>query len=179
MSTLTSRGIVFYRLPRNTSPAFFLYSDWASGVIFLRTLYTHILNPQRAGAVRQPGIRIQRRVDILRDSIREVQQVGITNISLWFGLEKILFPLMRVAGFMLCFPYILTKGILPRIPGMTSQNLQIAYRNAWWVELISFATAFLVRMIFNRFSKYRAGLRDRLYLERRELMDLHTPEIIS
>ena len=164
------------RLTPGHTPAFFLYSDWASGLIFLRTLYTHVIMPNGMNIGPEPVDPRKRGLYNLRLAIRHVQQVGVTNVSLVHGITKVLLPMVRVAGASLIYPYVVTKGILPRIPGLSSSFLQAAYIHAWWIELFGFLTFTLTKLALQKFGAYRAKLRDNLYLERRELMDMQAPE---
>ena len=108
----------------------------------------------------------------LRLAIRVANAVGVSNLSLSVGVKRILWPLIQAAGLLLVLPFVATKGLLPRLPWVSVEFVRTAYLHAWWAELLALGGFILFVKLWERVQKYRASVRDRLYLERRELVSL-------
>ena len=138
----------------------------------MRAVYTHALRPGALIQIVGPEARPENTMVRLKRAIRLAKESGITNVPLKTLILDILWPMVSIAGVALTLPYVITKGVLPRLPWITVEFVEAAYMHAWWIELMLCVLISVSIQLWGVFQKYRASLRDTLYLERRELVSL-------
>uniref|UniRef100_A0A672H602 E3 ubiquitin-protein ligase MARCHF6 n=1 Tax=Salarias fasciatus TaxID=181472 RepID=A0A672H602_SALFA len=86
------------RVPLNQTPLFFLWQDWALGVLHTKIFGVMVLmGPQWW----------------FKTAIEQVYANGIRNIDLHFILRRLAAPLLSVLLPSLCVPYAIAKGLVP------------------------------------------------------------------
>lgn len=110
--------IVPLRVPVNQSPIFYLWQDWAFGVLHTKVIcgiamLVSLLNLSSTGNIIIFYL-IQGPADFrLRHLLEQMYQAGLVNMDLNLILWRLAAPVITILGLALAIPYLAVSGILP------------------------------------------------------------------
>jgi E3 ubiquitin-protein ligase MARCH6 len=107
--------IIPLRVPLDQSPVYFLWQDWAMGVLHAKIVC--------AGILLGPNVRLKRAVE-------QVYHDGIHNLRLDFVLRRVAIPVITVLLLIICIPYIIAAGIIPAF-GVSDSLQNFIYRRIY------------------------------------------------
>ena len=159
------------------TPVFFAYHGWTIGLLAVKLGY-QVLAGAIAGGARPPqadeGIKCLRPLRRLARSVCRVQAVGLTRIAFRDAFKSVLWPALAFWGVMVTVPYVVSRGILPRIPYVPVWFMQAAFTYGWLVEAQALVAYITCAKLASLLGQYRAKIRDQQYLLHRELINMQS-----
>ncbi|XP_074600357.1 E3 ubiquitin-protein ligase MARCHF6 isoform X2 [Brevipalpus obovatus] len=146
--------IVPVRVPLNQSPIYYLWQDWAFGV-----LHTKVI----CGLSMMFDWR-------LREILEAIYHAGLKNINLKYIIIKLAFPVVLVFGITLSTPYVMINGILP-IFGVAFETRNLLIRRIYPFLLIASALMYLIHWQINKFCRLYEHIKNDKYLVGKRLVN--------
>ncbi|RWS10502.1 E3 ubiquitin-protein ligase MARCH6-like protein [Dinothrombium tinctorium] len=146
--------IVPIRVPLNQSPIFYLWQDWAFGV-----LHTKVI----CGIAMMGEWR-------LRELLEEIYHQGLINMNLKFILIKLVLPVVLVLGLVLTIPYAAIVGILPLL-GVSFETRNLLLRRIYPSLLFASCIIYLIQWQVNKFCKLYEHIKNDKYLVGKRLVN--------
>lgn len=166
------------------TPSCFAYQDWAVGLLFLRLFASCLLGwPQRDAAAPAPpeqprgatgGLDGLLREPLLqlRNNARRLKRAGLTRSRFSDAFRTVLWPLTAFWGVAVGLPYVISRGVAPRLPFASEEALHAAFTYAWAFELVAFLAFVCSVRLISALERLGAKLRDQRYLLHRELINV-------
>ena len=165
------------RLTEGQTPVFFVYHGWTVGLLAVKLGYQVLAGAIAGGAPHaqaDEGIRCLRPLKRLARSVCRMQAVGITRISFTEAFKTVLWPAIVFWSIMVTVPYVMSRGVLPRIPFVPVWYLQAAFTFGWLAEAQALLAYIACAKLVSLLRQYRARIRDQQYLLHRELINLES-----
>lgn len=164
------------RVRPNQTPVFVSYHGWIMGLLIGKLSY-QILAGVIAGNGAAPaqmgeGISILRPVKRLAHHIVAIKNIGIARVSFSEAYKTVLRPVIIFLGVAVALPYVITRGILPRVPGISVATLHTLFVFSWTFETQALLGVALWEKLELMLVQYHARVRDQQYLLHRELLNL-------
>ena len=174
------------RLRQGETPSFFLYQDWAIGLLALKMGFRFLLGwPQLNPHGPQPQPQLQPDTDdagptngllqpvtTLQAHLRRLKAQGLTRISFADAFRSVLWPLILFWGVAVSVPYVLTRGLGPRLPFASEQALQTIFMFGWLCEGAVLLGCVSCVHVLTALERLGSKLRDQRYLLHRELINV-------
>lgn len=167
------------RLTEKQTPVFFVYHSWTIGLLAVKLGFQVL-----AGAWADPGAQqpdeatwCMRPVRRLAQNVRRMKAVGVTRVSFADAFKTVLLPVITFWGVAVSVPYVLSRGLLPRMPFVPVPVLHFAFAYGWILEANLVTAVVLLSELGLRFRQYQAKIRDQHYLLHRELINMPTESV--
>ncbi|XP_062500948.1 E3 ubiquitin-protein ligase MARCHF6-like isoform X2 [Corticium candelabrum] len=147
--------IIPLRVPFDQSPVYFLWQDWAMGV-----LHTKIFC---AGVLLGPNGRLKR-------AIEQMCHDGVQNIRLDLVIRHVAVPIISCLLLLLCVPYIIAVGLIPMI-GVSDYVQNVIYRRIYPYMVVLFVFLVVVTFQFRQVGQLFRYIRNDKYLVGRQLVN--------
>ena len=118
------------------------------------------------------GSRWTRTVRRLSVNVCRLKAVGITRIAFTDAFKTVLLPVLTFWGIAVSLPYVISRGILPRIPLIPVSYMHAAFTYGWFFESNFVVVYLLCSELGLLFRRYQAKIRDQHYLLHRELINM-------
>jgi len=123
------------RVPINETPLFFVYQDWAMGIVALKVWSRFVV----AGVFGD---------NFWKRNLERVNRQNLEDLDILFVLKEILFPLIKQLGEIIAVPYALSTWIVPIF--VASPLLRMAcFRYGFLVYSVSLVVRFLGSFVQN------------------------------
>lgn len=159
------------------TPVFFVYHGWTIGLLAVKVSYQVIANAIAIAGPRvqaDEGIRCLRPLRRLAQNICRMQAVGVTRIAFKDAFKTVLWPAIAFWGGMVTVPYVISRGILPRLPFVPVWFMHMAFTYGWLLEAHALLFYITGAKLASLLKQYRAKIRDQQYLLHRELINLQS-----
>lgn len=163
------------RLAEGQTPIFFAYHDWTIGLLAVKLSYQVLIGAYaepRAPPQVEEGIWCLRPVKRLALAVQRLKAVGFTQMPLSEVFRTVFLPAIIFWGTAVSLPYVVCRGILPRVPYVPVAFLNAAFTYGWLIEaqmLVCYIASVKLGMLLKQ---YRANVRDQQYLLHRELINM-------
>ncbi|KAA8496036.1 putative E3 ubiquitin ligase SUD1 [Porphyridium purpureum] len=149
--------IIPFRVDLQQSAYFYLYQDWALGLIFLK-LYVR--------AVISTDLNLPWREDVQR-----LQAGGFHHVDQHFvaTLTQLVVPVIFWIAFALCLPYTITHMVMPNLFGTSEDLCLVAFRIGYFVMFCTFVHAQALWYLRTVLRRVHDTIRDDKYLLARRL----------
>ena len=181
-----AESVAVCRLRQGETPSFFLYQDWAIGLLALKMGFRFLLgwpqlNPH--GPPPQPQLQpdnddagstngLLQPVKTLQAHLRRLKAQGLTRISFADAFRSVLWPLFLFWGVAVSVPYVLTRGLGPRLPFASEQALHTVFMFGWLCEGALLVGCVSCVHVFTALERLGSKLRDQRYLLHQELINV-------
>lgn len=163
------------RLKREETPSFFIYQDWALGLLFLKmglrgldNLFPALPRPQEDAQYEMPCLQP---LKLLCARYRLLIAAGLSQVT-FLEAWSVLWPPLKFFGALACVPYVVSRGLLPRLPYVREEMLHAAFTFAWSTAVLGVIFWLAAAKAGMWLRRYRAKVRDQQYMIHRELMNL-------
>ncbi|CAG2108547.1 unnamed protein product [Medioppia subpectinata] len=146
--------IIPLRVPLNQTPIFYLWQDWAFGV-----LHTKVI----CGIAMMGEWR-------LREVLEEIYHGGLTHINLKLILVRLAMPVVVTLGLILALPYIAVNSIFPLF-GMALQMQNLMNRRIHPLLLLGTGIIYLIHWQIHKFYRLYEHIKNDKYLVGRRLVN--------
>ncbi|XP_071958271.1 E3 ubiquitin-protein ligase MARCHF6-like [Antedon mediterranea] len=147
--------VVPLRVPMDQTPVFFLWQDWALGV-----LHTKIL-----GAVTMMGPNWW-----LKTALEQIYQDGFRNLNLSYIVKNMLLPVVATLLLSLTLPYVIAVGILPLL-GFSEDSLHTIVRKIYPTMLAVIVLLSVLFFQLRQFKKLYEHIKNDKYLVGQQLVN--------
>ncbi|XP_033117228.1 E3 ubiquitin-protein ligase MARCH6-like [Anneissia japonica] len=147
--------VIPLRVPMDQTPVFFLWQDWALGV-----LHTKIL-----GAVTMMGPNWW-----LKTALEQIYQDGFRNLNLTFISRNMLLPVVSSLLLSLTLPYVIAMGILP-VLGFSEDTLHTVERRIYPTMLASVVLVSVLFFQLRQFKRLYEHIKNDKYLVGQQLVN--------
>lgn len=143
-----------FRVPLDQTPVFYLYQDWAFGVLLTNVIY---------GITMMTDLQFKETLELISNN-------GLANINLRIILFDLVIPNISIVGLILALPYVIISTFFP----LFGASIQFTYMANRRIHSILFITAllfFLVKYQINKFTRFYEHIRNDKYLVGRRLVN--------
>lgn len=146
--------IIPIRVPLNQSPIFYLWQDWAFGILHTKAI---------CGLAMMADWR-------LREILEALYQGGLMNINLQYIMTRLAIPVILILGSILSLPYFIIFGILP-IFGVTFETRNLFIRRIYPFLLIALVLIYVIHWQINKFCRLYEHIKNDKYLVGKRLVN--------
>jgi len=151
-----------FRVPANESPNFFIYHDWAFGLLYLKIWFR--ITMLEAFPANSWKLKFEK-----------VLSNGLTGVNVTETMKEIIIPIAFPLLLMLTIPYVVVQGLVPLF--VSSVYIQsICFRFSYLVMISGYLSHEGAKMLFSWFPKFKQAIIDDKYLVGQKL---HNFEIQS
>ncbi|KAH7642180.1 hypothetical protein HUG17_5225 [Dermatophagoides farinae] len=142
------------RVPLGQTPVFYLYQDWAFGVLLTNVICA-----------------ITMMTDLqFKETLEQVYNNGLANINLRVILFDLAFPNISIIGMILALPYVFVNTLFPLF-GATIELQNLVNRRIHSILFVIALLFFLVKYQINKFTRFYEHIRNDKYLVGRRLVN--------
>ncbi|KAF7492372.1 E3 ubiquitin-protein ligase MARCH6 [Sarcoptes scabiei] len=146
--------LVPLRVPLQQTPIFYLYQDWAFGVLLTNVICA-----------------IAMMTDLqFKETLEQVYNNGLTNINLRIILFDLAIPNISIIGLILALPYVIVNTLFPLV-GASIDTQNMVNRRIHSILFIIALLFFLVKYQINKFTRFYEHIRNDKYLVGRRLVN--------
>lgn len=162
--------VVPWTVPLNHTPIFFIYQDWAIGLVSLKVFHKVITSiPFVSGS--PEAVHIPALVFKWKEVFNRLQLEGIRRVSFKWALVEVTLPVLMSLTAQLCLPYTFVHSVLPSL-GLSLYFRQFVYRYGYTLLAAVLQLNQWKSYVKSYFWKLHNTIRDDKYLVSKQICNM-------